>query len=93
MNMNKTEFLKEVQVEGDFSSLKEAEKAYNAFVGAIYKSLKNSGKIILAGFGTFELKTKPAGTVKNPKTGALIKTDAKSVPKFKFSSSFKTLLA
>ncbi len=91
--MNKTEFIKEIQKEGDFSSLKDAEKAYNAFVGAIYKGLKNSGKIILAGFGTFELKNKPAGTVKNPKTGAVIKTEAKRVPKFKFSSSFKTLLS
>ena len=91
--MNKTEFVKEMQIEGDFASIKEAEKAYNAFVGAIYKGLKNSGKIILAGFGTFEIKSKPAGTVKNPKTGAVIKTEAKNVPKFKFSSSFKTLLA
>ena len=91
--MNKTEFLKEIQQEGGFSSLKDAEKAYDAFVGAIYKGLKGSGKIILAGFGSFELKKKAAGQVKNPKTGAVVKTPAKNVPKFKFSSSFKTLVA
>ncbi len=91
--MNKTEFLKEIQQEGGFSSLKDAEKAYDAFVGAIYKGLKGSGKIILAGFGSFELKKKAAGSVKNPKTGDVVKTPAKNVPKFKFSSSFKTLVA
>lgn len=91
--MNKTEFLKEIQQEGGFSSLADAEKAYDAFVGAIYKGLKSSGKIILAGFGSFELKKKEAGSVKNPKTGAVVKTPAKNVPKFKFSSSFKTLVA
>ena len=91
--MNKTEFVKEIQLEGGFASVKDAEKAYDAFVGAIYKGLKNDGKIILAGFGSFELKNKPAGTVKNPRTGEVVKTPAKNVPKFKFSSSFKALLA
>ena len=91
--MNKTEFLKEIQQEGGFSSLKDAEKAYDAFVGAIYKGLKGSGKIILAGFGSFKKKKKAAGSVKNPKTGAVVTTPAKNVPKFKFSSSFKTLVA
>lgn len=91
--MNKTEFIKEIQNEGEFASQKEAEKAYNAFVGALYKAMKDSEKIVLAGFGTFEVKAKPAGTVKNPKTGEVVKVAAKNVPKFKFSSSFKTLLA
>ncbi len=91
--MNKTEFVKVIQAEGAFESVKDAEKAYNAFVDAVFKSLKDNEKITLAGFGTFEVKLKPAGTVKNPKTGELIKTEEKQVPKFKFSNGFKALLS
>lgn len=91
--MNKTEFIKVLRDEGNFSSIKDAENAYEAFVSAVVKGLKDSNKIILAGFGTFEIKNKPAGVVKNPKTGEKISTPSKNVPKFKFSTSFKTLVA
>ena len=88
--MNKTEFLKEIQQEGGFSSLKDAEKAYDAFVGAIYKGLKGSGKIILAGFG--QLQYAKNGSLINFKTIELKKLICKQkIEKVSLSTSNKLL--
>lgn len=40
-------------------------------------------KLILRGFGTFEVKHKPAGTARNPRTGVPVEVAARSVLTFK----------
>lgn len=90
--MNKAEFIKDFQENGNFSSNKEASQAYDAFVATILKALKNDEKIQLAGFGTFEVKERAGRTCQNPKTGEKVEVSACKVPAFKFGASFKALI-
>lgn len=45
--------------------------------------------ITIAHIGTFTKDFKPAHISRNPKTGEPVEVAAKTVPKFKFSSTFK----
>lgn len=90
--MNKAEFIRALQENGGYKSVKDATAAYDSFVATILKSLKDGEKIQLAGFGTYEVKKKGPRTAVNPKTGAEIKVPAKKVPAFKFGASFNALI-
>ena len=90
--MNKAEFIKSMQENGDYNSAKEASQAYDAFVATILKTLKGGDKIQLAGFGTFEVKERGSRVCQNPKTGEKVEVEACKVPSFKFGASFKALI-
>ena len=60
----------------------QAEKAVEAFLGAVTKSLKKGEKLTLTGFGTFSVSNRKARTGRNPQTGETIKIKAAKVPKF-----------
>ncbi|HBB44857.1 MAG TPA: HU family DNA-binding protein [Clostridiales bacterium] len=88
--MNKTEFIREVAEKADLSK-KQAEAAYDAMMETIVESLKGGEKIQLVGFGSFDLKEKPAREVYNPLTGKKQKIAASKVPSFKLGKAFKDL--
>jgi DNA-binding protein HU-beta len=60
-----------------------ATKALDAYVGAVTKELRKSGKLGLVGFGTFSVVKRKAREGRNPQTGKAIKIPAKKVVKFK----------
>jgi DNA-binding protein HU-beta len=60
-----------------------ATKALEAYIGAVAKELKKSGKLGLVGFGTFSVIKRKAREGRNPQTGKTIKIPAKKVVKFK----------
>ncbi len=88
--MNKTEFLKALAEKAELSG-KQANNALNAFVSIVEEELKKGEKIQLVGFGTFELKDKPAREGINPATGAKVKIPASKNPTFKMGKAFKEL--
>lgn len=88
--MNKTEFLKALAEKAELSG-KQATNALNAFVSIVEEELKKGEKIQLVGFGTFELKDKPAREGINPATGAKVKIPASKNPTFKMGKAFKEL--
>ena len=59
-----------------------ASEALDAFVTAVTKELKKSGKLGLVGFGTFSVVKRKAREGRNPQTGKAIKIPAKKVVKF-----------
>ncbi len=79
-----------VMAEGAGISKVAAQAAWDAYVGAIVKELKKTGKMGLVGFGTFSVVKRKARTGRNPQTGKAIKIAAKKVVKFKVG---KTLAA
>ena len=91
--MNKTEFIRNIQEIGNYNSMREATQAYDAFVATILKALKEDDKIQLAGFGTFEVKTRAGRTGINPQTGAKVEIPETKSPAFKFGASFKALIS
>jgi DNA-binding protein HU-beta len=60
-----------------------ASDALDAFVSAVTKELKKTGKLGLVGFGTFSVVKRKAREGRNPQTGKAIKIPAKKVVKFK----------
>jgi DNA-binding protein HU-beta len=60
-----------------------ATATLEAYIGAVTKELKKSGRMGLVGFGTFSVVRRKARIGRNPQTGKAIKIAAKKVVKFK----------
>jgi DNA-binding protein HU-beta len=80
--MTKAELIGVMADEAGISKAAAAD-ALDAYVGAVTKELKKSGKLGLVGFGTFSVVKRKARKGRNPQTGAEIKIAAKKVVKFK----------
>ena len=86
--MNKSELIAALSEKTEFSK-KDAEKALNAFVEVISGSLTKGEKVQLIGFGTFDVKKRPARVARNPRTGDEIKISASKAPAFKAGKALK----
>lgn len=80
--MNKTELAYQIANKANLSNA-QAGAAVDAFVHVVGDVLKKGGKIVLVGFGTFQLSERNARTARNPRTGESIKIEAKKVVRFK----------
>lgn len=87
--MNKAEFVKAI-AEKSGLSVKDAGTAYDAMTEVVAETIKKE-KIVLAGFGTFELRQKAARQGINPLTKEKIHISASNMPALKFGKSFKEL--
>ena len=67
----------------------DAAGAIDAMLTVITKSLKKKEKVLLVGFGTFQVSRRKAGEGRNPQTGEKIKIPAANVPRFKASKQLK----
>ena len=67
----------------------DAANAVDAILTVITKSLKKKEKVLLVGFGTFQVSKRKAGEGRNPQTGEKIKIPAANVPRFKASKALK----
>ena len=86
--MNKNELIRAVANKAR-TTLKVAGDSVDAITCAIFEALKDGEKVQLSGFGSFEVKQKPARKGVNPATGEEIDIDASIQPVFKFSKTFK----
>ena len=86
--MNKTEYVKAVAEKAGLTH-KQAEAAYEAQLEVVKEALKKGEKVQLVGFGTYELKVKPAREAYNPLTKQKMKLAACKVPAFKMGKAFK----
>ena len=89
--MNKTELIAAVAEKAGFSK-KDAEAAVNAALSTITETLKAGDKVSLVGFGTFEVRERPAHKGHNPMTGAEIEIPASKAPAFKAGKALKEAL-
>ena len=86
--MNKNELIRAIANKTGFT-LKDATPALDGVLGAITDALNDGEKIQISGFGTFEIKTKPAREGINPKTQEKISIAETKVPSFKFGKAYK----
>ena len=80
--MNKSELIA-AMVEASGLTKKDCEAALTAFTGAVETAMKSGDKVQMVGFGSFEVKERPAHVGRNPRTGETIKIPARKVAKFK----------
>ena len=79
--MNKTE-LTAAMAETSGLSKKDCEAALAAFTGAVETAMKSGDKVQMVGFGSFEVKKRPARVGRNPRTGEECLIPASRVVKF-----------
>ena len=85
--MNKGQ-LKDAIAEAAGLSGADAERALDAVLDTITKSVAAGEKVTIPGFGTFERRERSARTGRNPQTGAEIQIAASKVPGFKAGAAF-----
>ena len=86
--MNKTELIAAVAEKTGLSK-KDTEAAVNATLLTITETLKAEEKVQLVGFGSFEVKERPARVGRNPRTGESMTYPACKVPVFKPGKALK----
>ena len=79
--MKKTE-LTAAMAETSGLSKKDCEAALAAFTGAGETAMKSGDKVQMVGFGSFEVKKRPARVGRNPRTGEECHIPAARVVKF-----------
>ena len=67
----------------------QADAAVDAFVDSVVETLHEGKNVQLFGFGTFEVKTRPAHKYRNPVTGEKMDCPEKNVPNFRAAKSLK----
>ena len=78
--MTKKELVDAVSSKAEITKA-EANKVVNAVFDAVYEGIAKDGKVVLPGFGTFEVRSRTARVGRNPRTGEQIKIKAKKVVK------------
>ena len=89
--MNKTEMIAKI-AEKTNTSRKPAAEMFDAFVETVTEALKEGDSVQIIGFGTFEVKERPARTGRNPATGETIEIAASKAPAFKVGKTFKSAI-
>ena len=89
--MNKTVLIAAMAEKSELTK-KDAGAALDAFTAAVEDALKAGDKVQLVGFGTFEVKNRPARTGINPQTKKPVKIAASKAPAFKAGKALKDAL-
>ena len=89
--MNKAQLIDELA--GSFDgSRRAAQNALEAVLDTITRQVAKGEAVAITGFGKFERRVRPAGTARNPQTGAVVKTKKKHVPKFTAGAELKAVV-
>ena len=71
---------------------KDAERIVSTIFDQIAKALADGDRVELRGFGAFSVKTRPARTGRNPRTGEAVPVEEKRVPYFKTGKELREKL-
>ena len=86
--MNKTDLINSIATKSGLSK-KNSEAALNSFIDSVEESLKEGNKVVLVGFGTFEVRNRAARKGRNPQTKMEITIPASKAPVFKAGKVLK----
>jgi len=90
--MLRSELVNRLQEEMAPLKASEIEHAVDVVLEEISEALAAGGRVELRGFGAFSVKHRPARTGRNPRTGAHVSVDQKSVPFFKTGKEMRERL-
>ncbi len=86
--MNKTDLVNSIASKSGLNK-KNSEAALNAFIASVEDTLKQGDKVVLVGFGTFEVRKRAARKGRNPQTKKEITIPASKAPVFKAGKGLK----
>ena len=90
--MIKSELVQRIAVRNPHLYLRDVEKIVNAILDEITSALSRGDRVELRGFGAFSVKHRDARIGRNPRTGAHVPVDEKSVPFFKTGKEMRERL-
>ncbi len=86
--MNKNELVSIVAEKAEVTK-KTAEDIFDMFLATIQETLENGEKVVISGFGTFEVRQRIARKGHNPRTGEDISIPAQNTPAFRAGKTLK----
>jgi DNA-binding protein HU-beta len=89
--MNKAELVALVADKVDLTK-KATEEVINILFDTISETLETGEKVVISGFGTFEIRTRVARVGRNPRTGADIDIPAQKTPAFRTGKVLKDMV-
>ena len=89
--MQKTEFIAQI-AERSGVSKKQAKQVLDTALNIIAEQLQQGERVVLTGFGTFEIRERRERQGVNPQTKEPMKIDATRTPGFSASNSFKSVI-
>ena len=90
--MIKSELVQIVAARNPHLYHRDVENIVNAVLDEITDALAAGNRVELRGFGAFSVKHRPARTGRNPRTGAHVSVEQKSVPFFKTGKEMRERL-
>lgn len=74
--MIKSELVARIAAQNPHLYQRDIENIVNTILGTIVDAMKNGDRVELRGFGAFSVKSRPARTGRNPRTGETIEIPA-----------------
>jgi integration host factor subunit beta len=90
--MIKSELIDKLAAENTHLTHSEVERVVNIVLGRMTEALSDGGRVELRGFGAFSVRSRPARSGRNPRTGEPVEVPAKSVPFFKSGKELRERL-
>jgi integration host factor subunit beta len=90
--MIKSELVQRIAGQNPHLYQRDVENIVNAILGEIVAALARGDRVELRGFGAFSVKNRRARAGRNPRTGAHVAVDQKSVPFFKTGKEMRERL-
>ena len=90
--MIKSELIQRIAGQNLHLYQRDIESLVNAVLGEITAALARGDRVELRGFGAFSVKHRPARAGRNPRTGANVSVEQKSVPFFKTGKEMRERL-
>ena len=90
--MIKSELVQRIAEQNPHLYLRDVENILNAILDEITDALAKGNRVELRGFGAFSVKRRDARLGRNPRTGAHVPVDQKSVPFFKTGKEMRERL-
>ena len=90
--MIKSELVQRIASQNPHLYQRDIENIVNAVLGEVTAALGRGDRVELRGFGAFSVKSRPARTGRNPRTGEAVHVAAKHVPFFKTGKELRDRL-
>jgi integration host factor subunit beta len=88
----KSELIQRISAQNPHLRQYDVEKIVNVILNALTAAMARGDRIELRGFGSFGVKSRSARTGRNPRTGAYVSVENKSVPFFRTGKEMRKRL-
>jgi integration host factor subunit beta len=90
--MIKSELIAALAAENPHLTQRDVERVVSVIFERVIQALEQGGRVELRGFGAFSVRSRPARSGRNPRTGESVEVPAKHVPFFKSGKELRARL-